>query len=131
MTSAKRLLFTDWAKPLRWVNRGPLLSVIEPYRLALLQRFLDERTYNLGLFGRAKKGWKSADLCLAELRAVTEDWPAGSQCYLLANDKEQAGDDLALLKKIIAVNPPLLDRLKVKRHEIERKDGKGFIAVLP
>ena len=29
-----RLAFTQWAKPLRWLDKRPLLATIEPYRLA-------------------------------------------------------------------------------------------------
>ena len=68
---------------------------------------------------------------IAGLRAVSEDWPAGSQVYVLANDKDQARDDLVLLEKIVRANPLLEDRLTVRRNVIERKDGRGFVEVLP
>jgi hypothetical protein len=127
----------EFFETLRWIDRRPLLDVIEPYRLVLFEQFFELRDetgrlrYNLLLSGKGKKNWKSADLVLAELRAVTEDSPSGSQCYLLANDKDQATDDLTLLKKLIDANPVLRDWLKVKKHIIERRDGRGFIEVLP
>jgi hypothetical protein len=120
---------------LRWIDKTPL--VIEPYRQRLFAQFFDERDetgrprFNIGVFGRGKKNAKTLDLCLAELRAVTEDSPSGSQCYLLANDKDQAADDLELLKKLIKVNGFLAEWLNPKKSIIERRDGKGFIEVLP
>ena len=137
MTKAARLLCVAWATPLRWINRKPLLSIIEPYRLVNFQRFLDEQDdlgrlrQNVGLCGRAKKNWKTTDAMIAAARAVCEDWPAGSQVYILTNDKDQARDDLVLLEKIVRANPLLGDRLRVKKNVIERKDGRGFVEVLP
>ncbi len=125
------LPFVQWAKPLRWPDKRPLLSVIESYRLRNFEAFLDSGHYTVGLFGRAKKNWKSADAMIAGLRAVGEDWPTGSQVYVLANDKDQARDDLTLLEKIVRANPLLSDRLRIKRNVIERKDGCGFVEVLP
>jgi len=125
----------DFLCALRWIDRTAL--VVESYRIELFRRFFDERDstgrprYNLALSGRGKKNNKTLDLCLAELWAVTEDSPSGSQCYLLANDKDQAADDLSLLKKLVAANPFLAEHLEFKRSIIERKDGSGFIEVLP
>ena len=122
---------------MRWIDKSPLLEHIEPYRLRLFDRFFAERDetgrprFNLALCGRGKKNAKTLDLVLAELLAVMEESSSGSQCYLLANDKDQASDDLALLKKLITMNGFLTDALKVKKHIIERRDGNGFIEVLP
>lgn len=129
--SGERLLFGAWAKPLRWIDKRPLLSTIEPYRLRNFTAFLDGGLFNVGLFGRAKKNWKSADAMIAALRAVSEDWPAGSQVYILANDAAQARDNLVLLEKIVRANPLLRERLTLRKNVIERKDGRGFVEVLP
>jgi hypothetical protein len=126
-----RLPFAQWAKPLRWLDKRPLLATVEPYRLRNFEAFLDSDRYNVGLFGRAKKNWKTADAMIAALRAVSEDSVSGSQVYVLANDKDQARDDLVLLEKLVRANPLLQDRLKIKRSVIERKDGRGFVEVLP
>lgn len=98
-----------------WIDGRPLLDIIEPYR----QRIFTEAhalgddgvpRYNLILTGRAKKNWKTADLILAALyRFLAWESPQGNDCFLLANDEGQAGDDLKLAKKLIAVNP-LLER---------------------
>lgn len=121
--------------PLRWLDGRPLR--LEPYRRHIFAQALDtfdaegRPRYNLVLSGRAKKNWKSADLVLAGLYCLLADAPGGSQCYLLANDEGQAADDLALAKKIIAANRPLAQRLAVRRKEIERRDGRGCLMILP
>jgi hypothetical protein len=123
---------------LKWIDDRPLLNVIELYRQRIFTETLytfgeDGRPrYNLVLTGRGKKNWKSADLILAALyRFLAWESPHGNDCFLLANDEGQAGDDLKLLKKVIAVNP-LLDReVIVKQKEIERVDAKGVLKILP
>jgi hypothetical protein len=55
----------------------------------------------------------------------------GNQCYALANDLDQANDNLELAKKIVEVNPPIKDFVVIKQNLIERRDGKGFFEILP
>jgi len=122
---------------LAWINGSPLLSHIELYRRRLFEQFFDERDergrlrHNLGLFGRGKKNWKTADLVLASLFALITDSEGGNQVYLVANDEGQAADDLTLAKKIIKANPLFEEWLRVKKTTIERRDGQGFLEVLP
>lgn len=124
---------------LKWIDGRPLRSVVEPYRQQLFVRFFDERDdagrlrFNLGLFGRAKKNWKTADLALAALYCLVSEPPSGydSDCYVLANDGDQARDDLSLAKKIVKVNPILDEALTCRKDVIERKDGRGFLQILP
>lgn len=123
---------------LRWIDRTPLLDHIEPYRRRIFESALGEidgtgrPRYNLVLTGRAKKNWKTADEVIAALYClVGDDASGGNQCYLLANDEDQAGDDLALAKKIIAANPLLDDALTVRAKTIVRRDGRGFLEILP
>jgi hypothetical protein len=133
------LTSVDFINLLRWIDGTPLRSHVEPYRAKLFELALDtfeadgRPRFNLIVCGRAKKNWKTADLCLAALFALVSDSPAGhdSECYLLANDADQAGDDLSLAKKIIKANPELGAWLTVKRDIIERKDGRGFLEILP
>ena len=121
---------------LRWIDRQPL--VIEPYRARIFAAALDARDaagvprYNLVVTGRSKKNYKTADLVLAALYRLLA-WPSagGNQCYLLANDEGQAGDDLELAVKLIRANPALLDAVTIKAKEITRKDGRGFLLILP
>jgi hypothetical protein len=128
----------EFFRELVWLDGRPLLEVIEPYRLYILMEFLNRRDgqrlkYNLGLMGRAKKNWKSADLILSALYALlANDSPSGNQVYLIANDLDQAADDLTLLKKIIEANPEdLAERLEVQRDVVSREDGRGFVQILP
>lgn len=116
---------------LLWIDGRPLLDVIEPYRLKIFQAAL-YALYNLILTGRAKKCWKSTDLLLTALCFLIAWYsPLGNQCYLLGNDKGQAADNLELLKKIIRANPILMKDLIIKKDRIERRDGKGFLEILP
>lgn len=80
-----------------------------------------------------KKTWKSADLAIAALFALVGESPAGhdSECYILANDEDQARDDLALAKKLVKTNGTLQEWLRIKKDVIERKDGRGFLEILP
>lgn len=133
--SAWRALFGA----LVWLDGSPLLPHIEPYRLRLFEQVFDHvdadgrPAYNLVLTGRGKKNAKTLDLVLAALVSVLSDSPAGhdSDCYLIANDEDQAGDDLGLAKKLVKVNPLLQDWLIPRRDRLERRDGRGFLVILP
>ena len=123
---------------LKWIDGRPLLDVVEAYRQRIFEKALytfdeDGRpTHNLVLAGRGKKNWKSADLILAALyRLLAWQTVGGNECYVLANDEGQAGDDLELAKKIIRVNPILKNAVSIKLKVIERRDGQGFIKILP
>ena len=122
---------------LKWIDERALTDVIESYRRDIFERALyafdgERPKYNLVLTGRAKKNWKSADLILAALyRLLAWKSPGGNQCYALANDLDQANDNLELAKKIVEINPPIRDFVSVKQNVIERKDGKGFFEILP
>jgi len=125
-------------RKLRWIDGTPLLDKIETYRRRIFAEALDTRDgcgrpkYNLALTGQAKKNWKSADLILASLfRLLAWDSPGGNQCYLLANDEGQAGDDLDLAVKLIQANQVLRDACTIKTKEIVRKDGRGSLMILP
>jgi hypothetical protein len=130
-----RLTFREFVRPLLWLNGRPLADVIEPYRWRLFDQAVTRAgltfVYNLVLAGRAKKNWKTADLVLACVFALFDDSPGGNQVYLVANDAGQAQDDLELAKKLVAVNALLDERLTVQKNLILRKDGAGFIEVLP
>lgn len=121
-----------------WLDGRPLLDVVEPYRMRIFERFFctfdDEGAflYNLALLLRAKKNWKTFDLVIASLyRLCATDWAGGNIVYTIANDEDQARDDLDLGKKIIATNPELRAMLTVKKNIIERRDHKGFWEILP
>ena len=128
----------DFFSHLRWLDGRPLLDTIEPYRRRILRDVLftfepdGSPRYNLALCGRAKKNWKTADLSLAALyRFLAWPSPQGTDCFVLANDEDQAGDDLALMKKLIVANPILAREVTVNAKVIERRDGNGALRVLP
>jgi hypothetical protein len=123
---------------LDWIDGRPLLRTIEPYRRHLFTSALD--TYrpdgvpatNFVLSGRGKKNWKSADLVLAALFCLLiRKSVQGNDCFILANDEQQAGDDLEIAKKLVAANPDLSAELEVLNKEIRRKDGRGSLMILP
>ena len=125
---------TSFFSKLSWIDGRPLSQVVEPYRSALFERFFTQRdesgrlAFNLALVGRAKKNWKSSDSMLAALYVVMAE---GGQVFIVANDEDQAGDDLNLCKKIIKANASLAAFLKPKKNIIERSDGEGAIEILP
>lgn len=128
----------DFFSHLVWLDGRPLLNTIEPYRQRMFMEALytfdpDGRpTYNRVLNGRGKKNWKSADLLLAGLyRLLVWVSPQGNDCAIIANDEDQAADDLTLLKKIIAANPLLAHEVTVRQKEIERNDERGSFIILP
>jgi len=119
-----------------WIDGKPFWASVEPYRKRLFEsafeRDIEGRmTFNLILAGRAKKNWKTTDLVMAALGAMMDESPGGSECYLLCNDLDQAADDLSLAKKIVAANPAVALRLLIQENEITRKDGRGFLRILP
>lgn len=122
---------------LRWLDGRPLLDGIEPYRRRIFERAFSvgpdgQPCYSLVLAGRGKKNGKSLDLVLAALYSlVMLEAVQGSDGYILANDEDQAGDDLDLAAKLVRANPLLDSALTVRAKEIERQDGKGVLAILP
>ena len=123
---------------LRWIDGKPLQ--IEPYRRDIFRRALDERRpdgsprYNLVLSGRAKKNFKTSDMVLAGLFCLLcRESPQGSDVLIVANDEDQAGDDLDLAKKLVRVNGLADDdgELEILEKEIRRRDGKGAMRIIP
>jgi phage terminase large subunit-like protein len=139
VTPRKRIAVLDFLKLVHWLDGSPILPRIEPYRRAILRDVLDTPDasgtglrYNLALLGRAKKNAKSLDLVLAALFAcVANDSPLGNEAYIVATDEGQARDDLQLAKKLVAASPQLAARLQVREKSLVRKDGRGFVMVLP
>lgn len=125
---------------LNWIDGRNLLEVMEPYRQEIHTEFLftfrpdGSPRYRRGLKGRAKKNSKTTDEVLAGLYKLVV-WQAaghkGNQIFFIASDLGQANDDLDLCKKLIRCNPILDAELLIKQNVIERKDGGGFIEILP
>jgi hypothetical protein len=135
----RRVGVLDFLRLVHWLDGSPLLPRIEPYRRQILTDVLDTPDasgtglrYNLALLGRAKKNAKSLDLVLAALFAcLANDSPLGNEAYIVATDEGQARDDLSLAKKLVAASPQLAARLQVREKSLVRKDGRGFVMVLP
>jgi len=125
---------------LRWIDGEPLLHTIEPYRQDIFTKALftfrpdGAPRYRRVLNGRAKKTFKTTDGMLSGLYKCL-GWDAagarGNQVYIVASDLGQANDDLDLCKKIVRCNPILAEEVVIKSNVIERKDGHGFIEILP
>jgi hypothetical protein len=119
-----------------WLDGKPL--AIEPYRADILERGLftfdhsGRRQHNLILTGRGKKNYKTFDRILAAIYNLLA-WPTagGNDCYLIDNDEDQSADALDLAKKFIEANPILKSAVVIKQNIIARKDGKGFLKILP
>jgi hypothetical protein len=88
--------------------------------------------YNMVLAGRGKKNAKSLDLVLAGLYCIVIRRSAlGNAGFIVASDEDQAGDDLALAKKLVNCNPDLLAELEVLHKELRLRDSSGSLRILP
>lgn len=122
---------------MNWIDGKPLMGTIEPYRRHILETVLytfdgERPQYNFALCGRGKKNYKTSDLILAVLyRFLAWESPMGNDCFVLANDEDQANDDLDLAKKLIKASPLAAQAVKVLDKEIVRRDGKGSLRILP
>jgi hypothetical protein len=138
MTAATGPTSLQFFAALRWLDGSPLLDGIEPYRREIFTRALDtyrpdgSPVFNLVVSGRAKKNAKTLDLVLAALFVLTiRRSHQGSDCYVLANDQDQAADDLSLAKKLIACNPDLAAEIAPLANELRLRDGSGSLRILP
>jgi hypothetical protein len=123
---------------LKWIDGDPLLDCIEGYRRELFTQALDtfdangRPLYSMVLAGRGKKNWKTADLILAALFVlVIRRSVQGSDGFILANDQDQAADDLQLAKKLVACNPDLAAEVDVYANELRLRDGSASLRILP
>ena len=122
---------------LKWIDQRPLIDVIEPYRQRILSEAIDvtdpdgRPRFNQILTGRGKKCWKTADMLFVALhRLVAWKTPLGNDCLIVSFDLEQSAECLDLVKKLIRVNPELSKRLTIKKNEVLRRDGKGFLRII-
>lgn len=130
--------FREFVRPLVWLDGRPLASTILPYQWRIFDGAFERRAddplafvHSLILHGAAKKNDKTRLQMLAELYALMGTSPGGNQVYHVANDEAQAADGLELAKKLVKANPLLTDWLTIKRNIIERRDGDGFLEILP
>ena len=124
---------------LRWLDGKPLLDTIEPYRRAIFTKALDTfrpdgtPVHNMVLSGRAKKNNKTTDLVLAAFycTVIRRRSMQGNDALILAADEDQAGDDLALARKLLEMNPELHAEFEVLAKALKLRDGSGSIRILP
>ncbi len=126
---------------LTWIDGRPLLDVIPTFWQVILTEALytfradGSPQYNRTLWGMAKKNMKTLMLvcggALYKLLAWKASGAKGNQCYFVASNLGQANDDLDLAKKLIRCNPILEAELIVKQNVVERRDGHGFLEILP
>ena len=110
---------------LKWLDGRNLLATIEPYRREIFTKALDtyrpdgSPQYNQVVAGRGKKNAKSLDLELGALFCtVIRRSVHGNEALILANDEGQAGDDLELIRKLVACNPELAFEFDVLLKEL-------------
>jgi hypothetical protein len=125
---------------LKWIDGRPLFDLIDPYRRQIFEDALftfrsdGSPKYRRALTGRAKKNAKTLDCVLTAFYKLLVWKPAGSkgnQIFFLASDLGQADDDLDLCKKLARCNDVIADRIVIKSNILERRDGEGFIEILP
>lgn len=129
----------DFFARLKWIDGRPLMDTIEPYRreifLKALYTFRPDGTplHNLVLRGSGKKNNKSTDLILAGLfKLLIPVTVQGNDGLLVANDEDQAGDDLDLGKKLVEANATEIGtEVLIMVNEIKRRDGRGGLKILP
>ncbi len=136
--TAQQATSLEFFSQLDWIDGRPLLDTMEPYRRATFTAVLDTYrpdgvpVYNFALIGRGKKNNKTTDLVLAALYClVIREAPQGNTCFVLANDEDQAADDLDLAKRLVTLNPDLAHELEIMNKAIRRKDGRGSLTILP
>jgi hypothetical protein len=123
---------------LKWLDGSPLLDGIEEYRRDIFRKAFDtfrpdgSPVFTMVVSGRAKKNAKTLDLVLAALFVLTiRRSLQGSDAYILANDTDQAADDLSLAKKLVACNPDLAAEIVTLQHELRLRDGSASLKILP
>lgn len=129
----------DFFARLRWIDGRPLMDTIEEYRREIFQKALytfrpdGMPVYNMVLRGSGKKNNKSADLILAGLfKLLIPETIQGNGGLLVANDEDQAGDDLDLGKKLVEANAAEIGtEVQILTNEIKRRDGRGGLKILP
>jgi hypothetical protein len=138
LSSARVPTSLEFFGHLKWLDGRPLLDMVEQYRRDIFTKALDtflpdgRPAYSMVLAGRGKKNNKTLDLVLSAFyKLLIPQSPLGNSGYIAASDEGQAGDDLDLAKKLVAVNPDLAAELEPLQKEIRRRDGRGTLRILP
>ena len=122
---------------LRWIDERPLVECIKPYRQRLFAQFFDEQDagcvrFNLGLFGRAKKNWKSADLALADFIAssASHQWVTRAIATFWRTTPNRPGRSV-IGEKTRESNGVLQASLTLNRQHRTEGRARLFLTVLP
>jgi hypothetical protein len=114
---------------LKWLDGRPLLDTIEPYRRRIFsdaRQLRRERAPTLRLRARRTHEEELENQrphAAALYRFMAWPSPNGNDCFILANDEQQAGDYLSLMKKLIKANSALAREVTILQKEILGKDG--------
>jgi Phage Terminase len=125
---------------MRWLDGRTMASVLMPFQKDILKTYLSTIRsedgalwYKRGLIHVAKKNAKTLLLILASMILLHTDKPLGRkgcQIIYVANDENQADENLDFTKKLYRVNPMLLDEVVIRNNIIELKNGTGYIEIV-
>jgi hypothetical protein len=123
-----------------WLDGRPMGQVLMPFQRDILREFsatirTDDGApwYRRGLLHMAKKNAKTLLLILDAMITLHTDKPMGHkgcQIIYVANDQNQADENLDFTKKLYRVNPILMDEVQIKNSIIQKQDGTGYIEIV-
>jgi len=123
-----------------WLDGRTMADVLMPFQKDILKTFLATVRledgvpwYRRGLIHIAKKNAKTLLLILDSMITLHTDKPMGQkgcQIIYVANDENQADENLDFTKKLYRVNPILMDEVQIKSNIIELKNGTGYIEIV-
>lgn len=125
---------------MHWLDGRRMADVLMDFQKDILKTFLatvrEEDLalwYKRGLIHVAKKNAKTLLLILSSMILLHTDKPMGRkgcQIIYVANDEDQADENLDFTKKLYRVNPILLNEVQIKSNVIELKNGTGYIEIV-
>ncbi len=123
-----------------WLDGRRMADVLMDFQKDILKTFLatirrEDQTlwFKRGLIHIGKKNAKTLLLILSSMILLHTDKPhgrKGCQIIFIANDEDQADQNLDFAKKLYRINPILLDEVQIKNSIIELKSGGGYIEVV-
>ena len=123
-----------------WLDGRRMSDVLMSFQTDILKTFLATVRvedlalwYKRGLIHVGKKNAKTLLLILSSMILLHTDKPMGRkgcQIIYVANDEDQADENLTFTKKLYRVNPILLDEVQIKSNVIELKNGTGYIEIV-
>lgn len=124
-----------------WLDGRRMADVLMDFQTDILKTFLctirrEDKAlwFKRGLIHVAKKNAKTLLLILSAMIILHTDKSLGRkgcQIIYVANDEDQADENLDFTKKLYRVNPILLDEVQLKSNVIELKSGGGYVEIVP